>query len=83
VAGTFPKSPTRKSGSGDLTDIREHGIVPDGPKDFKDTVVEECICGSGLFFILATFSDKEISGYYTDAVCYGCGAWVKVPTPID
>lgn len=71
--------------SGDLTDldIREHPMITDGPRDWQDTIVEECICGSGLFYILACFSDKEISGYYTNAICYGCGAWVRVPTLAD
>lgn len=67
---------------GILTDIREKPIL-DGDRTWKDTIVEECICGSGLFYILACFDNKEIAGYYTHAICYGCGAWVKVPTEID
>lgn len=56
-----------------------------GPRDWKDTILTECLCGSGLFYVLACFDPDlgEISGYYTDAICYGCGGWVKVPTPID
>lgn len=64
-------------------DVREHGIVPNGPRDFKDTVVEECLCGCNLFYVIAVFSEGDLAGYYTDAVCYDCGAWVKVPTPVD
>ena len=70
----------------DSEDIRSKPVLNlVGDRTWKDTIVTECICGSGLFYILACFDpvDKEVSGYYTEAVCYGCGAWVKVPTPID
>ena len=68
-----------------VDDIRSKPIDNlNGDRTWKDTVVRECICGSGLFYILACFSEEgEISGYYTEAICYGCNGWVKVPTPID
>lgn len=69
----------------DGEDIRSKPVLNlTGDRTWKNTIVRECICGSGLFYILACFSDEgEISGYYTEAICYGCGGWVKVPTPID
>lgn len=64
-------------------DIREHGIVQNGRRDFADTISHECLCGSGLFYIIASFYENELSGYYTQAVCWACGAWLTVPCPED
>ena len=65
-------------------DIREKPVLNlQGDQTWKDTIVEECICGSGLFYVLTCFDGGEVAGYYADAICYGCGAWVKVPTPVD
>lgn len=64
-------------------DIREHPMIMDGPRDLRDMVVEQCLCGSELFYAIVQFNDKEISGYYTQAVCYMCGRWVTLPTMID
>lgn len=51
---------------------------------WKDTIVRQCICGCDQFWVLTKFEDDgEIAGYFTDALCAMCNAWVKVPTPID
>lgn len=61
-------------------DIREH-IISDGPRDFKDVTSHACICGNTTFWILATFQEGELSGYFLDGFCFECGSWLKMPTP--
>jgi hypothetical protein len=62
--------------------IRE--LKPDSTGlDFSDIVMHECVCGSNLWRIFASFDDYEIATYFTDAECAFCGTYAKVPTPLD
>lgn len=45
--------------------------------------VHECLCGGNLFIMLGFFDDGEVSGYFTEGRCAGCGANVTLPTEID
>ena len=45
--------------------------------------VHECVCGSNLWRITATFEDYEISMYFLDMECVMCGTKATAPTPID
>lgn len=51
--------------------------------DLGDTILHECVCGSNLWRIFASFDDYQIATYYTDAECAVCGTWAKVPTEAD
>lgn len=42
-----------------------------------------CLCGNSVFHVLAWFSDYELQGYMTEAVCAFCGSSLRVPTPLD
>ena len=64
-----------------MADIRSQTVPGDGDQSFKDTIVEQCLCGNVTFIILARFHEGEIAGWYTDARCFACGAWYKVPAP--
>lgn len=64
-------------------DIREHEMIMDGRRDFADIIVEQCLCGSELFYAIVQMDKKEISGYITQAVCFACGQWVTLPTLCD
>lgn len=48
-----------------------------------DVVTHQCVCGSILWRILASFDDYEISAYSTDMFCADCGARAKSPTELD
>ena len=65
-------------------DIRDKPPVDNPDKTWRDTIVRACICGNSTFNIVATFNEEgEIAGYFTEATCYDCGRWVRVPTPVD
>lgn len=65
-------------------DIRSKPYDLTADRTWRDTVVQVCICGNQTFRIVATFTEEgEIGGYFTEATCYECDRWVKVPTPID
>lgn len=57
---------------GSAADLRDVGPVLD------------CICGTNLWRILGSFDESgELSFYFLDIVCAGCGAVAKAPTPDD
>ena len=43
----------------------------------------ECVCGNNVFLLLAWFEDKQIAGYFTEAVCSSCRSIVRAPTEAD
>ena len=53
--------------------------------DLRDVgPVLDCICGTNLWRILGSFDESgELSFYFLDIVCAGCGAVAKAPTPDD
>lgn len=53
--------------------------------DLRDVgPVLDCICGTNLWRILGSFDESgELSFYFLDIVCAGCGAVAKAPTPED
>lgn len=64
-------------------DIREKVVPGDGDPSFKDITVEACLCGNTTFVIVAMFHEGDIAGWFTEARCFVCGAWYKVPAPVD
>ena len=58
-------------------------LEPEKP-DYRGMPTAECVCGNGLFLIVASFDrSNTISGYYLDGVCTYCGAIVSVPCEAD
>ena len=51
--------------------------------DFRPQIAHECVCGSRIFRIIASFEDYEISAYFLDMECLNCGSRYYAPTPID
>lgn len=53
--------------------------------NYRGLPVRSCpACGCDTFKIVVGFDDdNDISWYSTGGYCYGCGAAVTVPTPID
>lgn len=52
--------------------------------DTRGIPSHECLnCGSNMFKIVATFEDYEVAWYSLQGYCYGCGAAVTVPSPLD
>lgn len=64
-------------------DIRSKPIPGDGDQSFKDFTVEACFCGNRTFVIVAMFDEGTIAGWFTNARCFECGAWVSVPAPVQ
>lgn len=51
--------------------------------DLRGTPTHQCICGSPVWNIHATFDDYEISTYYLEMQCSECGSLATAPTPLD
>jgi hypothetical protein len=52
--------------------------------DMRGIPTRECVCGSTLFTIQASFDEAyEIAGYLLDAQCAYCGTKLTAPTPLD
>ena len=52
--------------------------------DTRGIPTHECLnCGSTQFKILASFENYELVWYTLQGYCYGCGAPVTVPCPVD
>lgn len=66
-----------------MSDIRDLSPDYSSSLDLGDTILHECVCGSNLWRILASFEDYELTVYFTDAECAVCGTRAKVPTPLD
>jgi len=61
-----------------------HSLLEPEKPDYRGMPTSECVCGNGLFLIVATFDQSNmISGYYLDGVCTWCGAIVSVPCEAD
>ena len=65
-------------------DIREKPISNlTSDRTWKDMTVEACLCGNTTFYIVAKFRDGELAGYFTEAMCFSCNAWYKIPAESD
>ena len=63
-------------------DIREKPIDNVGAdRTWRDLTTEACFCGCRSFYIVATFHDGDISGWFTEAMCFECNTWYRVPAP--
>ena len=43
----------------------------------------ECLCGSSLFLLLASFHENKVGMYFLEMMCANCGALLIAPTEID
>lgn len=61
-----------------------HDVEPTGPVlDLTGPPTHECICGSNMFKVIASFEDYEVASFLTEGECVECGSRLTVPTPID
>lgn len=44
---------------------------------------DHCVCGCEVFIMLAAFNKGEVTFYFLDAECAGCGSLVTLATPLD
>jgi hypothetical protein len=51
--------------------------------DLRGTPTHECVCGSKVWRIHATFTDYEVGSYFLDMECAECGTYATAPTPLD
>jgi hypothetical protein len=59
-------------------------VEPEGPRfDLTGIVTHECMCGSNLWHIVATFEDYDIAMYFEDMQCVACGTRAQAPCPLD
>jgi hypothetical protein len=59
-------------------------VEPEGPSyDLTGIVTHECMCGSNLWHIVATFEDYDIAMYFEDMQCVACGSRAQAPCPLD
>jgi hypothetical protein len=59
-------------------------MAPRPQLSLRGIPTRECICGSDLFTIQATFDEGyEIAGYLMNAECAYCHAKLTAPTPLD
>lgn len=59
-------------------------MTPNEDIDQTGIPTHECFnCGSGLFRIVASFENYEVSMYITDGVCAMCESPITVPTLED
>jgi hypothetical protein len=54
-----------------------------GSLDFRPSVLHQCLCGSNMWRIVASFEDYEIACYALDMECIECGSLAIAPTPLD
>lgn len=67
-------------------DIRDllHKIDYSKAMDLRGNPIGDiCVCGCEFFVMLGGFVDGEMSFYFLDGECAGCGSMVTLPTPID
>lgn len=65
-------------------DIRDYRPDPGFmPFNFGNEVMEQCVCGSTMWWAVVTFDEGEIASYFLDIQCFECGSRAKAPTPID
>jgi hypothetical protein len=51
--------------------------------DLRGTPTHECVCGSRVWRIHATFLDYEVASYFLDMECADCGTYATAPTLLD
>lgn len=52
--------------------------------NYRGIPTRECVCGSSLFKVVVQLDDaNEIAAYSLNGYCYGCGAAVTLPTPME
>ena len=44
---------------------------------------DSCVCGCEVFIMLGSFTKGELTFYFLDAECAGCGSLVTLSTPLD
>jgi hypothetical protein len=44
---------------------------------------DNCVCGCEVFIMLGAFTKGELTFYFLDAECAGCGSLVTLSTPIE
>lgn len=67
-------------------DIRDllHKVDYSRAMDLRGNPIGDvCVCGCEFFVMLGGFVDGEMSFYFLDGECAGCGSMVTLPTPID
>ena len=87
LAAFLKDIPIAKTGSGTTSAVHSIAelfqVEPGGDDLLWAGPTHECLCGNSVFHVLAWFSDYEIHGYMTEAVCAFCGSSLRVPTPLD
>ena len=63
----------------DLLDDEEEATA----LDLRGTPTHKCVCGSEVFYVKAAFENYEISQYFLDMICSGCGSLATAPTLLD
>ena len=51
--------------------------------DLRGNPTHECVCGSKVWVVYATFNDYEIGSYFLDMECSNCGTYATAPTLLD
>ena len=51
--------------------------------DLRGVPTHQCVCGSTMFNVRATFYNFEIASYMLDMECVKCGSLATAPTPLD
>lgn len=51
--------------------------------DLRGNPTHECVCGSNIWNIRATFENYEIAQYFLEMDCIKCGSLATAPTPLD
>jgi hypothetical protein len=57
--------------------------ISDESMDLRGTPTHECVCGSDLWNIRASFDNYEIATYFLEMECVLCGSLATAPTPLD
>jgi hypothetical protein len=67
-------------------DIRDllHGQDYSHSMDLRGNPIgDSCVCGCEVFIMLGSFTKGELTFYFLDAECAGCGSLVTLATPLD